>query len=208
MKPTFIGIAGGTGSGKTHLSKLLLKEFGRKNIARIELDSYYKNNSKLSLIERGQLNYDHPNTLDLQLIREQLQQLNNGKVIKIPNYNFKTHLRMSSKNKLIPKKIIIIEGIFALYFQDIYKFLDIKIFLNTAPDIRFIRRLKRDIKCRGRSVNSVIKQYLNSVRPMYTRYIKPTKILADIVVEDDHDFYKLSEKINSMVIRKYEDKKT
>ena len=199
MKPTFIGITGGTGSGKTYLSKLFVKEFGNKNTSRVELDSYYKDNSNLSLIDREKINYDHPESIDRKLIEKQLLQLRNWENVQIPNYNFSNHTRMSSKNKIIPKEIIIVDGIFALYFEEIYELLDIKIFLNTPRDISLIRRLERDIAHRGRSLDSTIEQYLNSVRPMYDEYIKPTQNLADIVIEHDHDFSKLIDKVNFLM---------
>lgn len=199
MKPTFIGISGGTGSGKTHLSKILVKEFGDKKITRIELDSYYKDNSKLSLIDRKKINYDHPKSIDKKLLEKQLIQLNNWENIHIPNYDFSTHTRMNSKRKVTPKEIIIFDGIFALYFKEIYELLDIKIFLNTPPDICFIRRLERDIAHRGRSLNSTIKQYLNSVRPMYNKYIKPTQDLADITIDYNQDFSTLIDRLKFLM---------
>ena len=199
MKPTFIGISGGTGSGKTHLSKILVEEFGDKKITRIELDSYYKDNSKLSLIDREKINYDHPKSIDRKLLEKQLIQLNNWENIHIPNYDFSTHTRMNSKRKVTPKEIIIFDGIFALYFKEIYELLDIKIFLNTPLDICLIRRLERDITHRGRSLNSTIKQYLKSVRPMYDRYIKPTQDLADITIDYNQDFSKLIDRLKFLM---------
>ena len=179
MKPTFIGISGRTGSGKTHLSKLLVKEFGEKKITRIELDSYYKDNSKLSLIDREEINYDHPKSIDRKLLEKQLIQLNNWENIHIPNYDFSTHTRMNSKRKVTPKEIIIFDGLF--------------------PDICFIRRLERDIAHRGRSLNSTIKQYLKSVRPMYNKYIKPTQDLADITIDYNQDFSTLIDRIKFLM---------
>jgi uridine kinase len=204
MKPNFIGISGGTGSGKTYLSELLVNKFGKKNITRIELDSYYKDNSNISLIDREKINYDHPESIDRKLLERQLIQLSKGKTTYIPNYNFLNHTRLNSKKKIIPKKIIVIEGVFALYFQEIYKFFDLKIFLNTPRDISFIRRLERDIVHRGRSTDSTIKQYLSTVRPMYDKYIKPTQDLADIILEHNYSFSELYDKVNLLMGKNFE----
>lgn len=207
MKPIFIGIAGGTGSGKTYLSKQLVKELGEKSITRIELDSYYKDNSDLCLLDREKINYDHPESLDQELIVEQMIQLGKWENVNVPKYNFSNHTRFKSINKITPKNIIILDGIFALYFQEVYKLLDVKIFLNTPKDISFIRRLKRDIVYRGRSLDSVIEQYLYSVRPMYEKYIKPTKSLADIIINHNYDLFELKNNLNLLIKENSRDQK-
>ena len=199
MKPLFIGIGGGTGSGKTYLSELLMKEFGTEAITRIELDSYYVDQPQKSFLERKNSNYDHPESIDINLLKTHIEQLSRKEKINIPRYDFSTHSRLKKRKKISPKKIIIIEGILTLHFSEISEFLKIKVFLDVDTDIRFIRRLKRDIKERGRDLDSVIEQYLHSVRPMHNKFIEPSKKSADLIISNELQFASFFKKIKSLL---------
>lgn len=183
-KPVIIGISGGTGSGKSTVAQEIYKNFGESCITMIEQDSYYKDQSYLSLEQRIKTNYDHPNAFDTDLLIEHLNKLMNGEIIEKPIYDFSIHTRSKKTIKVEPRDIIIIEGI--LVFQDVRlrDMLDIKIYVDTDADVRIIRRLVRDINERGRTVESVINQYLSVVRPMHMQFIEPTKKYADIIVPE------------------------
>ncbi len=199
MKPLFIGIGGGTGSGKTYLSELLIREFGTEAVTRIELDSYYIDQPQKSFLERQNSNYDHPESIDITLLKKHIEQLSRKEKINIPRYDFCTHSRFKKTKEISPKKIIIIEGILTLYFSEISEFLKVKVFLDVDTDIRFIRRLKRDIKERGRDLDSVIEQYLNSVRPMHNKFIEPSKKSADLIISNELQFASFFKKIKSLL---------
>jgi len=199
VNPLFIGIGGGTSSGKTYLSELLIKEFGAEKITRIELDSYYIDQPQKSFLERQSLNFDHPESIDIKLLKKHLERLSQKKKINIPKYDFSTHSRLKKTNEISPKKIIIIEGILTLYFSEISKFLKLKVFLDVDADIRLIRRLKRDIKERGRDLDSVIEQYLHSVRPMHNKFIEPSKKSADLIISNEPEFVSFFKKIKSLL---------
>ena len=177
-----IGIAGGTGSGKTSIANYLLKQFGNDELIVIEQDSYYKDNSNLSMDERNQQNFDHPEAIDIQLFNKQLESLLDGKPVKIPIYDFSNHNRIEKFQLVKPTKIIIIEGILTLHFESLKKLMDIKVFVDVPDKIRFKRRLSRDIKKRGRTLMSVTNQYENTVYPMYKQFVEPSKDFADIVI--------------------------
>lgn len=199
MNPIFIGIGGGTSSGKTYLSELLIKEFGTESITRIELDSYYIDQPQKSFLERQSSNFDHPESIDIKLLKKHLERLSQKKKVNIPKYDFSTHSRLKKTNKISPKKIIIIDGILTLYFSEISKFLKLKVFLDVDADIRLIRRLKRDIKERGRDLDSVIEQYLHSVRPMHNKFIEPSKKSADLIISNKPEFVSFFKKIKSLL---------
>ena len=177
-----IGIAGGTGSGKTSIANHLLKQFGNDELIVIEQDSYYKDNSNLSMDERNQQNFDHPEAIDIELFNKQMQSLLGGKPVKIPIYDFSNHNRVEQLQLVKPTKIIIVEGILTLYFESLRKLMDIKVFVDVPDKIRFKRRLSRDIKKRGRTLMSVTNQYENTVYPMYKQFVEPSKDFADIII--------------------------
>tara|TARA_B100000131_G_C17961089_1_gene550467 strand:+ start:123 stop:758 length:636 start_codon:yes stop_codon:yes gene_type:complete len=179
-----VGIAGGSGSGKTFLSKSIISNFKKSEIVLIEQDSYYKDLSHLSFEERSAYNFDHPNSLDYKLMKSQLEKMISGKEVNIPIYNYDTHLR-SNKTKTISKhSILILDGIFALFDPYIREIMDIKIFVDTDNDLRIIRRIKRDMIKRNRTFESIIKQYIDTVRPMHIKYVEQTKKYADIIVPE------------------------
>ena len=177
-----IGIAGGTGSGKTSIANYLLKQFGNDELIVIEQDSYYKDNSNLSMDERNQQNFDHPEAIDIELFNKQMESLLSGKPVKIPIYDFSNHNRIEQLQLVKPTKIIIVEGILTLYFESLRKLMDIKVFVDVPDKIRFKRRLSRDIKKRGRTLMSVTNQYENTVYPMYKQFVEPSKDFADIII--------------------------
>ena len=179
-----IGIAGGTGSGKTSIANYLLKKFGSEQLIVIEQDSYYKNNSALSIDERNQQNFDHPDAIDIELFNKQLVSLLGGKSVEIPIYDFSIHNRRNQRQFVKPCRIIVIEGILTLYFESLRKLMNIKVFVDTPDNIRFTRRLSRDVKERGRSIKSVTNQYEKTVKPMYDQFVKPSRDLADIIITD------------------------
>lgn len=179
-----IGIAGGTGSGKTSIANFLLKKFGNDQLIILEQDSYYKNNSTLSLDERIQQNFDHPDAIDIDLFNKQLLSLLDEKSVEIPIYDFSIHTRRNQRKLVKPRRIIVIEGILTLYFESLRKLMDIKVFVDTPEKIRFNRRLSRDVKERGRTTNSVTNQYEKTVQPMYDQFVKPSRKFANIIIND------------------------
>lgn len=183
MEPIIIGIAGGSGSGKTTLAENLKNEFDN-DIAVLSHDYYYKQHNELTLEERQKLNYDHPNAFDTDILIEHLKLLKQGKSIEHPIYSFVKHNRENETITVEPKKIIIVEGILIFENQELMKLMDIKIFVDTDADIRFIRRLVRDVNERGRSIESVINQYCNTVKPMHEQFVEYSKKNADIIVPE------------------------
>lgn len=181
MKTTIIGIAGGTGSGKSTFTDRIKNYFGDK-IAVIYHDNYYKPGGGLSLSERKKVNYDHPDSLETTLLVEHLKQLKNGETIKSPIYDYSMHDRTSETSTIKPKKVIIVEGILALADESLRNMLDIKIFIEADADVRILRRILRDVKQRGRDIENIMDQYLTTVKPMHNLFVEPTKALADIVV--------------------------
>ncbi|NQV42676.1 MAG: uridine kinase [Candidatus Marinimicrobia bacterium] len=184
MKSIIIGIAGGTGSGKTTIAKNIVQEYGPGEVLRLDLDSYYRDLSNLSVEERAAINFDHPSSLEIELLVRHVDELCQGKTVHIPIYNFATHNRSKDTRQVEPHKVIIIEGIMALYFAELTARMDVKLYVDTPSDIRFIRRLKRDIVERGRSVDSVIDQYKSTVRPMHSQFVEPNKFHADVIIPE------------------------
>jgi uridine kinase len=184
IRPIFIGITGGTGSGKSTIAKEIYSKFGEQCIAMIEQDSYYKDQSHLSFDERIKTNYDHPDAFDTDLIVEHLNKLLSGQAIEKPKYDFEVHNRKKETVRVEPRDIVILEGILILQEPEIRELLDIKIYVDTDADVRIIRRLIRDINERGRTLDSVINQYLNVVRPMHMQFTEPTKRHADIIIPE------------------------
>ena len=183
-RPIFIGITGGTGSGKSTIAKEIYRQFGEECIAMIEQDSYYKDQSHLSMDDRVKTNYDHPNAFDNNLLVSHLESLLNGPCIQKPSYDFSIHNRIEDTTKVEPKEIVIVEGILILEDPRIRELLDIKIYVDTDADVRIIRRMVRDINERGRTIESVINQYLNVVKPMHNQFTEPTKKFADIIIPE------------------------
>lgn len=183
-KPVIIGVAGGSGSGKTSVTKSIAKRFPEKSILVIEQDYYYKDQSYLSFEERLNTNYDHPFAFDNDLLMEHIKMLSNHQNINKPVYDYKRHTRSDKTIPVEPKEVIIIEGILVLEDPKLVDLMDIKIFVDTDADLRIIRRLLRDIKDRGRTLDSVIDQYINNVRPMHLQFVEPTKRYANIIIPE------------------------
>ncbi len=184
----FIGIAGGTASGKTSVANELIKNLNQEKVTLVNLDSYYIDLSNLELEERKKFNFDHPDSIDWNLVYQNLYNLFQLKKAYKPVYSFTLYNRTDEFEELEPAKIIILEGLFALYKKDLRNLMDLKIFVSAPDDIRLIRRIKRDISQRGRDIESIIEQYLNFVRPMYIEFIKPTKNYADIIIQNEKSF--------------------
>lgn len=183
-KPILIGITGGTGSGKTTVAKAIYESLPEKNICILEQDSYYKDQKHLSFEERTKTNYDHPLAFDTELLLEHLKILLDGKSIEKPIYDFSNHIRKSETITVEPKDIIILEGIMILEDERLRNLMDIKIFVDTDADVRVIRRIKRDIADRGRTLEAVIEQYLKTVKPAHQQFIEPTKKYANIIIPE------------------------
>lgn len=185
-KNKIILIAGGSGSGKTFIVNRLIKEIGGSHCCIMSEDNYYNDLSSLPFNEREKINFDSPDSKDFYLLFEHLSELKNGREIRIPVYDFKTHTRKSETILLRPKPIIFAEGILILQSKKILDLADIRIFIDTPDDIRLIRRIKRDIKERGRSTDSVLTQYIDTVRPMYQKYVLPSKQNADLIIDGEN----------------------
>lgn len=183
-KPILIGITGGTGSGKSSIADAIYSSFSNECIAMIQQDMYYKDQSHLSMEERIKTNYDHPKAFDNDLLIKHLNDLINGVAIEKPIYDFSCHNRAKETVRVEPRSIIIVEGILVLEDERLRDLLDIKVYVDTDADIRILRRLVRDINERGRTVDSVVNQYLEVVRPMHLQFTEPTKRYADIIVPE------------------------
>jgi uridine kinase len=179
-----IGICGGTGSGKTTIARKIVETVGAKNVILVEQDSYYRNLADMPLDARRQTNFDHPDSIDSELLMNHIKRLKGGLPIDMPVYDFKTHTRSPEFRRINPQKVVIVEGILIFSEARILDLLDVRVFVDTPDDIRFIRRLQRDISERGRTAESVIAQYYATVRPMHHEFVEPSKRHADLIIPE------------------------
>ncbi|MDT0776909.1 uridine kinase [Staphylococcus pseudintermedius] len=184
MATTIIGIAGGSGSGKTSVTNKIMNNLEWHSVALIEQDYYYKDQSHLTFEQRLKTNYDHPFAFDNDLLIQNLKSLQSGQSVEVPTYDYTNHTRSDKTIAFQPKDVIIVEGIFALENEELRNMMDVKIYVDTDADLRILRRLVRDTKERGRTMESVIDQYLTVVRPMHNQFIEPTKKFADIIIPE------------------------
>ncbi len=184
MKPIVIGVAGGTGSGKTAVVSSLVEEIGSDRVLLIQHDSYYRDRSNLDFEQRCQQNFDHPDALETSLMVSHLQALLNGRPVEIPVYDFAEHLRSRRTRRAEPRSVVVLDGILILCDPQIRSLMDLRLYVDTDDDVRFIRRLKRDIEERGRSMQSVIDQYLLTVKPMHLEFVEPSKRYADLIIPE------------------------
>jgi uridine kinase len=184
QNPLVIGIAGGSGSGKTTVAQTILQRVGPDRISFLQHDAYYKDLSGLPPVQRAEVNFDHPNSLENELLIRHIQQLKKGKVVEVPIYDFSTHSRTDRTFKVYPRSVILVEGILIFAETSLRELFDVKIFVDTDSDLRFIRRLQRDIAERGRNTESVIRQYLSTVRPMHLDFVEPSKRYADVIIPE------------------------
>jgi len=182
--PLVIGIEGGSGSGKTTVAQEILQRVGRERIAFLQHDSYYKDLSGLPPTQRAQINFDHPNSLETELLIQHVASLREGKAVEVPIYNFSTDSRTGQTFTVQPRRVILVEGILIFTEAALREMFDVKIFVDTDPDLRFIRRLERDLAERGRTTESVIKQYQSTVRPMHLEFVEPSKRYADVIIPE------------------------
>ena len=178
-----IGIAGGTGSGKTTITREIVKRLGN-NVTVLTHDSYYKERHDLTYEERTQLNYDHPNAFDNDMMAEAIAKLKSGEAVEVPIYDYTIHDRTENTMTLHPTPVILVEGILIYHSEELRNLMDIKLFVDTDADVRILRRIVRDIKERGRSLDSVVSQYLNTVKPMHEAFVEPSKKYADIIIPE------------------------
>jgi uridine kinase len=184
LKPLTIGVAGGSGSGKSTVVRALVEAVGSSNVALLPHDAYYRPYSDLPLDERRLLNWDHPDRLETELLVEHLRDLAQGKAIERPLYDFSTYSRLPNTLRVEPRAVVIVDGILILAEPALRELLDIKVFVDTDADIRFIRRLRRDIEERGRDLSLIVEQYLESVRPMHLDFVEPSKRYADLIIPE------------------------
>jgi len=183
-KPLVVGIAGGTGSGKTTVAKKIISAVGREEVALLDQDSYYKDLSHMAIEERRKNNFDHPDAVEFKLVRDHVGLLLEGNGVDKPMYSFTTSTRTGEYRPVAPAEVIIVEGILALWDEELRGMMDIKIFVETDDDIRIIRRLTRDVQERDRTLEHVVDQYLATVRPMHLTFVEPTKRYADLIIPE------------------------
>lgn len=186
-RPLVIGIAGGSGSGKTTIAEAMARELGPDRAVLILHDAYYRDQSDRPLEERAQQNYDHPEALETGLLVRHVRALLGGEAVEQPVYDFRTHTRLAETRRVQPRRVILIEGVLALADPALRELMDLKIFVDTDPDIRFMRRLRRDLNERGRSMDSVFQQYLATVRPMHIQFVEPSRAFADLVIPEGYN---------------------
>jgi uridine kinase len=181
-RPFVLGVAGGTGSGKTTVADRLADVVGAEGVGLLRLDNYYRDRPDLSLEERALINYDHPDAFDWDLFLAHVSDLVHGRAVEVPNYDFSDYARAPGTVTLHPRRVVVVEGILVLHDAELRDLFDLKVFVDTDPDVRFIRRLQRDLAERGRTVDSVIEQYLTTVRPMHLTFVEPSKRHADVII--------------------------
>ena len=201
-KPIMIGIAGGSGSGKTTIARKIQESCQGFSTLLFQLDHYYRDLAHMDPAERDKVNFDHPDSLEMSLLEKHVSALANGESIDRPTYEFASHTRSSKVVRLEPADVVVVDGIFALYSPQIRKHLDCSIFVDVSDDVRFIRRLRRDVDERGRTNDGVIKQYLSSVKPMHDQFVAPTKHLADLVVHWDNYNERTVDMLTNMILSK------
>ncbi len=179
-----IGICGGTGSGKTTIARSIVESVGAENVILVEQDSYYRNLADLPLDERHQANFDHPDSIDSEMLVNHLKRLKNNQSIEMPVYDFKTHTRKAESEHLEPKPVVIVEGILIFSEPRVLDLLDVRVFVDTPDDVRLIRRLRRDINERGRSFERTLEQYEKTIRPMHNEFVEPSKRHADVIIPE------------------------
>jgi len=184
VKPYFIGIAGGTGSGKSTVARKIAEGLPSGSVSVVDHDSYYRDRSDLTPEAREHLNYDHPDSLDNDLLVDNLQTLRAGQAVDVPVYDFKSHSRLAQRRHLEPTRIIIVEGILVFVEERVRRLLDVKVFVDTDADLRVFRRVRRDIEQRGRSFQSIREQYYATVRPMHLQFVEPSKRWADLIIPE------------------------
>lgn len=202
MKPFVIGVAGGSGSGKTTVVNHIISTVGIQNLVLLQHDAYYRDLKHIAFDERVKQNYDHPSSLETELLVRHIHALLKGYSIKGPIYDFKNHVRLEESNDFTPKPIILVDGILIFYEKELRDLMDIKVFVDTDDDLRLLRRLKRDINDRGRSVNSVLSQYENFVRPMHLEFVEPSKRYADIIIPHGGENKAALEIVNAFITEK------
>lgn len=184
MRPIVVGVAGGSGSGKTTVVDRIVSRLGANQVTCIQHDSYYLDRRDIASEDRAKLNYDHPDALETTLLVEHLRQLSSGSPAEIPVYDFANHLRTNRTVQAVPRRVILLEGILILVHDALREVMDIKVFVDTDPDLRVIRRLERDIATRHRTLDSVVRQYMRTVRPMHLEFVEPSKRYADIIIPE------------------------
>ena len=204
MRSIFLGIAGGTGSGKTFIVDNLLSIYNSNNINVINLDSYYKDLSHMGHQDRVKQNFDHPDSIDIDLIISHLKQISDGNDVDIPIYDFSNHVRLETTKTISQSNVIIVEGIFALHYMQLRKLYTLNVFIETSEDIRFQRRLSRDTKERGRTIGSIKDQFESTVLPMHKKFIGPSKQFADLIINGNSNIINIirsiKEKIDTYMI--------
>jgi uridine kinase len=185
--PLIIGLGGGSGSGKTTIARSIVEAIGPDDVTLIQHDAYYHDQTDLPMEERVKVNYDHPDSFETSLLVAHLQELRAGRAIERPIYDFTVYNRLADTVRVEPKHAVIVEGILVLYEPELRELMDLKIYVDTDPDLRILRRLERDLKERGRSFDSVHDQYLDTVRPMHLQFVEPSKRYADIVIPEGYN---------------------
>ena len=183
--PAIILVGGGSSSGKSYLMRAVTEALGKDRVTLLTLDDYYKDQASMSMEERLLVNYDHPNAFDWRLMRQQIRALKDGQTIEKPTYDFKLRTRSDKTEVIVPKDLIVVEGIMALVDKQLRDLGDVRVFIQASAERRFLRRMIRDIKERGRTMESVVSQYFSTVQPMYDEIVKPSSIYADLIVNND-----------------------